>query len=114
MRIFTVSLVVLASALILSACSSSEPEQRPERDPQVFFQRMDKDQDGRISWDEFRDMPSRMGSPEERFQRIDKDADGYITLDEFSAAQEEFRGRGGERRGHGSGMQGGRPGGGGF
>jgi len=73
-----------------------------------MFSAMDKDGDSRLSWDEFKAMPARMGTPEERFQRMDEDTDGFVTFDEFSTALEESRGRRGEggRRGSGSGQRG--------
>jgi hypothetical protein len=37
MRLIDSRIVILVSFLLLSACSSSEPEQRPDRDPQVFL-----------------------------------------------------------------------------
>ncbi|MBE0645100.1 MAG: EF-hand domain-containing protein [Bacteroidetes bacterium] len=88
-------MLLLPVTVLAASCSSSEPDRPPEGDPQAFFIRMDKDGDGRISWDEFRDMPSRRGAPEDRFQRMDKDSDGYVTLEEFLSAREEFRGKGG-------------------
>ena len=77
-----------------------------DRDPEAFFLRLDTDGDGRLSWDEFREMPTRGGTPEERFQTLDSDGDGYVSLDEFLAAREANHrpgeGRpGGGRRGGG-------------
>jgi Ca2+-binding EF-hand superfamily protein len=106
MRVF---FILSAAALLLSfiACSSSEStesaDERPGRNPAEMFSAMDNNGDSRLSWDEFKAMPARMGTPEERFQRMDKDTDGFVTYDEFSTALEESRGRHGEGGRHGSG-----------
>ncbi len=107
MRHATRLISFLLAAAFFAACSSSEPEQRPERDPKAVFSRMDGNQDRLLSWDEFKGMPSRMSNPEERFQRMDKDMDGYLTLEEFMDAQSEFRDRKGARRGQRNGRRGG-------
>ncbi len=110
MRSPSFPLLLLTAAALIAACSSSESENRMERDPEQLFLRLDRDGDKRLSWDEFREMPSRNGSPEERFERMDKDLDGYVSHDEFLTAREEFRrsGQGGPGSGrHGGGRSGG-------
>ena len=49
----------------------------PQRDPQAFFKRMDKDGDGKLSGDE---LPPFMKS---RLESLDKDGDGAIAADEL-------------------------------
>lgn len=87
--------IVLVSALFLPACASgTESTRRP--DPEQVFERLDSDRDGRISWDEFRDLPARRGTPEERFTAMDSDQDGFLSHEEFLAARP---GRDGPQRG---------------
>lgn len=97
MRIITIILSITVSLTAIS-CSSSE-NSREHQDPAEMFARMDNDADGRISWDEFKSLPSRMGSPENRFLKIDANSDGYLTMEEFKAARPEGRPGGGPGRG---------------
>jgi hypothetical protein len=89
----------LTTVSILAACSSGEESNR-QPDPARMFERLDTDQDGVISWDEYKDAPSRGGSTEERFQTMDKDQDGFITREEFNEAPRP------QRRGSGQGSGG--------
>jgi HlyD family secretion protein len=61
-------------------------------DPMERFNRMDKDQDGKITKAEAEG--SRMA---DRFDMIDTDADGNVTKDEFLTSMARFRGGGGPR-----------------
>ena len=89
---------------VLTSCSSGDASTRRDFDPSRAFQRMDQDQDGLISWDEFKDGPTpRSGTREERFQQMDDDADGYVSLDEFIAATPTDRPGGGRGSGRGGG-----------
>jgi len=63
-------------------------------DPMAFFDRMDQDQDGKISKDE------AMGPFKENFEAVDTDSDGKVSKDEFMAARGKF-GRGGRGGGGG-------------
>lgn len=86
-------------------CSSGEESQhtgdRPRRgDPAEMFQRIDVNQDGQLSWDEFKNIPARNRSVDEMFKRLDADSDGVISRDEFmSQRQERPDGGRGERSG---------------
>ena len=44
----------------------------------MWFQRMDRDRDGRLAWNEFQ-------GPRGTFRNLDVDADEIITLDEVNA-----------------------------
>jgi Ca2+-binding EF-hand superfamily protein len=84
-------LIVLSAA----GCSSGEESTR-KPDPKQLFTRLDIDRDARISWDEYRDVPVRNGTAEERFQSMDKNQDGYVSQQEFLEARPQ---RDGSRRG---------------
>lgn len=95
--LFAVALC-LSAFCIMTACSSGEETGR-QPDPARMFERLDSDQDGVISWDEFKDAGSRMESPEARFQAMDKDQDGFVTREEFIEAPRDERRR--QRKGRG-------------
>ena len=46
----------------------------------IWFQRMDRDHDGRLAWNEFQ-------GPRSTFRRLDVDADEMVTRDEVTALQ---------------------------
>ncbi len=87
-------------------CSSGEESQQPGNkqrrgDPAEMFQRIDVNQDGQLSWDEFKNIPARNRSVDEMFKRLDADSDGVITRDEFvSQRQRRPDGDRSERSGH--------------
>lgn len=53
--------------------------------PHRWFQKMDRDGDGKISADEFQE------ATEKKFEHLDRDGDGSITQEEWQAAAEEWR-----------------------
>jgi len=93
---------ILITLLAIACSSGDESTRRP--DPAQMFARLDLDRDGRISWDEFRDVPVRSGTAEERFQAMDSDSDGYVSREEFLEARPP---RDGNRRGGRGGFGGG-------
>jgi hypothetical protein len=105
-------LTVLAfgcSALALSGVVSAAEAERPgPPGPEMMFQRMDRNRDGRVALDEVPD-----GAPDfvkELLKRADKDGDGVVTLDEFRAAMPPMGQRaGGPATGRGFGPLGGPP-----
>jgi hypothetical protein len=89
--------------------------ERPRRDPAEMFKRLDTNNDGSISLEEFKAGPMAQRNPdraEEAFKRMDKDADGKVTLEEMKAGRPQG-GPGGRpgRSGRGQDGEGGKPGG---
>jgi len=61
---------------------------KPKKDPAEVFKKLDANNDGKISLDEFKAGPAGKKDPakaEEIFKKKDKDNDGFLTLEEFSA-----------------------------
>ena len=65
-----------AQAILLAAVNGEAP---PALAP-AWFQRMDRDLDGKLAWNEFT-------GPRGTFRRLDVDADEVVTIDEVGAIQ---------------------------
>src|SRR5262249_21863549 len=75
------SLVMFGPSDQMIAQGSPAFDQRPSSGP-IWFQRMDRNNDGDLTWNEF------LG-PREVFHRIDTDGDGLIDIREAFAVPEE-------------------------
>jgi hypothetical protein len=73
-----------------SADSNTADPQNPAQNRTGFIQRMDKNNDGQISRDEWSRKP-------EIFNRLDADANGILTREELSATANQIRNRSGKR-----------------
>jgi len=59
------------------------------KSPEVRFKQMDRNDDGKITFDEYKGRkkgPEEIEAAEQRFKKIDKDGDKKLTLEEFKAA----------------------------
>ncbi|MFN7946396.1 MAG: EF-hand domain-containing protein [Blastocatellia bacterium] len=70
-------------AALLSVTAFAQPGQQ-QRNPEKRFQRLDRNQDGKISRDEW------PGNPR-AFDRLDTSQDGFLTRDELAAARPRHR-----------------------
>ena len=59
------------------------------RSPEARFKPMDRDNDGKVTWDEFKAgrKAEELEQAEQNFKRMDTDGDKCLTLDEFKAGQ---------------------------
>ncbi len=57
----------------------------------MSFDKLDKNNDGKITFEEIKSLPARRRSPEDIFRMMDKDGNGYVTREEFES---RTRGRG--------------------
>ena len=60
--------------------------------PEARCKQLDRNDDGKITFEEFkgkREEPEEIEEAEQRFKRIDKDGDKKLTLEEFKAAQKK-------------------------
>ncbi len=51
----------------------------------MSFDKIDKNSDGVLTFEEVKGLAARRGDPEEMFRRVDADGNGYITRDEFES-----------------------------
>ncbi|MDB6154453.1 MAG: EF-hand protein [Chthoniobacteraceae bacterium] len=69
--------------------AAAEPAaEKPKRDPAEAFKKLDADNDGFVSADEFKKSPQAQRAPEkadENFKKRDTNSDGKLDLAEFSA-----------------------------
>lgn len=123
-RISKVTVAVAAAVLVVGVCAWAEEGNAPKAgeggkgkgarpNPEAVFQKMDANNDGIVTKDEFianheahakaagREAPPKE-EIEKRFAAMDTNGDGQLTKDEFSAGF--AKGRGGHgKRGHGAG-----------
>lgn len=79
-KILFLSVAMLAAALFLPACSSTTPSSDGNAALMRRFKQVDKNNDGRVTRDEFVDMMIV-----DAFARYDKSKDGSVTLEEYTA-----------------------------
>ena len=89
-RICTLSALALATALSFAQDKPAAPHQgaggagkHPQLSPEERFKKLDTNNDGSISLDEFKAGP--MGKHEDIFKKMDTNSDGKVTLEEFKA-----------------------------
>ena len=76
------------------------PGDRPHHSPEEIFKKLDTDNSGDISLDEFKKGPRAQKDPakaEEIYKKMNTSNDGKLTLEQFKAAHHE--GPGGEHKG---------------
>ncbi len=93
MKIIT-TLCALAFCGALSLKAADEPKKggkggdKPHHTPEEVFKKLDTNNDGSVSKEEFMAGPKAKADPakgEEHFKAMDKDSDGKVTLEEFKA-----------------------------
>jgi Ca2+-binding EF-hand superfamily protein len=58
---------------------------KPKKDPEAAFKKLDKNSDGKVSKEEFTAGAKDAAKAEKAFAKLDKDNDGSLTLEEFKA-----------------------------
>lgn len=91
MKLITSVLAVLALGTSLSfAADEKKPgEEKKKADPAEAFKKLDTNNDGKVSLEEFKAGPAGKkdaAKAEEIFGKRDKDGDKNLSLEEFSAA----------------------------
>ncbi len=91
MKTLTSILAALALSASFAAAEDKKPEagaEKPKRDPAELFKKLDSNNDGKVSLEEWKASPmgkKDAAKAEEMFKSKDKDNDGSLTLDEFKA-----------------------------
>ena len=60
-------------------------DEKPKRDPEAAFKKMDANTDGFLSLEEFTGKKKDATKAETQFKKRDKDGDGKLSLDELKA-----------------------------
>jgi Ca2+-binding EF-hand superfamily protein len=96
MKKLTTILAALALGTSFSFAADEKPAaaagDKPKRNPEEMFKKLDKDSDGKVTLEEFKESPmaKRDGAkPEEMFSKRDKNGDKSLSLEEFSAPREK-------------------------
>lgn len=94
--ILTLCALAICGVMSLQAADEGKPKKPGEgkpgegkRNPEEIFKKLDTNNDGSISKEEFLAGPRAKQDPakaEERFKALDKNSDGKISLEEFKAA----------------------------
>ncbi len=90
---------VLAGLALCTSVSVAADEKaagdKPRRDPEAMFKKLDTNDDKSVSLEEFKAGPMAKRNPDkadENFKKRDKDSNNSLSLEEFKAGQGERRG----------------------
>ncbi|MEY5009654.1 MAG: hypothetical protein RLZZ253_793 [Verrucomicrobiota bacterium] len=90
MKLFplTLALFALASTAAFAADEKPKGEGKPKANPEEMFKKLDTNNDGSLSLDEYKAGPAGKKDPakaEESFKKHDKNGDGKLSLEEMTA-----------------------------
>ena len=92
MKLFTTVLAALALTTGFALAADEKPAagkaDKPKRNPEEVFKKLDANSDGSITAEEFKAGPMAKRAPDRAdkfFKNHDKDSDGKLTLDEYKA-----------------------------
>lgn len=103
-RFWTTLFALTVACLIGLNASAQEKKQapkKPPKPPEEVFKALDKNNDGKLTLDEFKankKKPEQLEKAEKWFKAKDKDNDGVLTLDEFKAHPPKKEGKGGKKK----------------
>lgn len=85
-----VSLFALAAMSTFSfGAEPAAAGEKPKRDPEAMFKKMDANADSSLSLDEFKANKKDAAKAEAAFQKRDKDGDGKLSLEEFTPKKKQ-------------------------
>ena len=89
MKKFLMGTLIAAFAAGLLAGPSAMAADKKKKDPEAVFKKLDKDNDGKLSFDEFKGKRTgkKAEAAEKRFKKADKDSDKSLNLEEFKASR---------------------------
>lgn len=111
LKVWSTLLMLTVACLVgLEVASAQDAEKKegpkkPKRTLEQIFQKLDKDADGSLSFEEFkgkRTEPEQLEKAEQRFKKLDKDGDKSVSLKEFTERRpkkEKKEKKGGKRPG---------------
>lgn len=76
--IISIALLLSLNTAMAAERDGERPPPRPE------FSVLDANSDGQIEWEEFASQEVPMGTTEEAFQRMDTDQDGFVSAQEYA------------------------------
>ena len=79
-------IVILGLSGVTFAQNQPEKSKKPDATFQEFLKKADKDNDGKVSKEEFLAIKEDKVTAEEKFKKMDTNGDGYITEDEYNSA----------------------------
>ena len=93
MKSLVSTLAGLAVCTSIAIAAEEKPAaEKPKRDPEAMFKKLDANTDGSLNLEEFKAGPMAKRNPDkadENFKKRDKDSDGKLSLEEFKAAGEK-------------------------
>ena len=95
--VVTVAIVALGVAVGSSFAAEKPKGEKPKVSPEEMFKKLDKNNDGFISLDEFVGKPkdeAMKAAKEKQFKAKDKDGDGKLSKEEFLAPPPAKKGGG--------------------
>lgn len=79
----------------LSQTATAQDQQRKQPDPEVMFKGLDTNNDGSVTFEEFKNKKRKREVPADRleqmFTAIDSDKSGAFTFEEYKAGMEKLR-----------------------
>jgi hypothetical protein len=85
------SLSAVAFAEEAKGGGKGKGKQRPHLSPEERIKKWDKDNDGKLSLDEFKANKKDPSKAEARFKKLDANNDGFVTVDEMKAGEEKAK-----------------------
>jgi Ca2+-binding EF-hand superfamily protein len=86
---FAFVLLSCVIALMLADAASAKPQKNKQPSPpprtSPSFSALDKNNDGRLSLEEFNAGFPNLANPEEKFKSLDTNGDGFVGMDEYKA-----------------------------
>lgn len=74
-------------ALCLGFATPVIAADKPKRDPEAAFKKLDKNGDGKVSKEEFTAKAKDAAKAEKAFAKLDKNGDGSLSLEEFKGSK---------------------------
>jgi len=100
--IYTLSALAIATSLSFAQDTPAAPAKRERPSPEESFKKLDKDNDGSLTLEEYKANPRQKdpAKAEASYKKMDADSNGKVTLDEYKAARATRRQGGADKGGN--------------